>query len=256
MRLVSIRSPHQSKGRRRRTRPHPDNHQFQSAPLTKARGDIFKAVGMRPNTSFNPLPSPKQGETDGWCTPRQPYITFQSAPLTKARGDCSRVRAQIPPRCFNPLPSPKQGETQETVQVARRVGVSIRSPHQSKGRPSTCTIPTRAPTFQSAPLTKARGDHVLDRHPPQVGGFNPLPSPKQGETPNRAVFRDEYAVFQSAPLTKARGDSGSGCGPRGPRRFNPLPSPKQGETGLLEIGPGTVGGVSIRSPHQSKGRRT
>ena len=37
---------------------------FQSAPLTEARGDM-NGLEARSNTSrgFNPLPSPKQGET-------------------------------------------------------------------------------------------------------------------------------------------------------------------------------------------------
>ena len=63
---VSIRSPYRSKGRwtadmhhqRRRT------YQFQSAPLTEARGDrsVKFAVPIVTYTSFNPLPLPKQGE--------------------------------------------------------------------------------------------------------------------------------------------------------------------------------------------------
>ena len=59
---------------------------------------------------FNPLPSPKQGET----------IV-----------DLAKVSA---PFCFNPLPSPKQGETCETALYGRGLRVSIRSPHRSKGR--------------------------------------------------------------------------------------------------------------------------
>ena len=36
---------------------------FQSAPLTKARGDILATVAFSLPNSFNPLPSQKQGET-------------------------------------------------------------------------------------------------------------------------------------------------------------------------------------------------
>ena len=36
---------------------------FQSAPLTEARGDISFLDGFGEVLGFNPLPSPKQGET-------------------------------------------------------------------------------------------------------------------------------------------------------------------------------------------------
>ena len=149
---VSIRSPHRSKGRRRSSRG--------SCPNTWSR------------SSFNPLPSPKQGETgdssDG-------YIN------------------RTDPRRFNPLPSPKQGETgllaradrllpwpqqvsirsphrskgrhgrgvQLLLNVDEPLRVSIRSPHRSKGRPrgvQAFSRPSRMILFQSAPLTEARGD--------------------------------------------------------------------------------------------------
>ena len=36
---------------------------FQSAPLTEARGDTPSAKAIAAALCFNPLPSPKQGET-------------------------------------------------------------------------------------------------------------------------------------------------------------------------------------------------
>ena len=60
---------------------------FQSAPLTKARGD------------------------GDWETPEWEDNVFQSAPLTKARGDGAGTPSAPVDPCFNPLPSPKQGET-------------------------------------------------------------------------------------------------------------------------------------------------
>ena len=36
--------------------------------------------------------------------------------------------------------------------------------------------------FQSAPLTKARGDRILTPYRARLSRFNPLPSQKQGET--------------------------------------------------------------------------
>ena len=37
--------------------------------------------------------------------------------------------------------------------------------------------------------------------------FNPLPSPKQGETPVSKMDGAAIVKFQSAPLTEARGDT-------------------------------------------------
>ena len=84
---------------------------FQSAPLTEARGDATKPTRPSRRLSFNPLPSPKQGET---CAPRWELRRSGS---------------------FNPLPSPKQGETSSRFAIATSNVVSIRSPHRSKGRP-------------------------------------------------------------------------------------------------------------------------
>ena len=108
---------------------------------------------------------------------------FQSAPLTKARGDIWAFG--IRGYCFvgfNPLPSQKQGETLSEVGKMPASVVSIRSPHKSKGR--LWLVPPMGTSywFQSAPLTKARGDILM---------FYPLL---------------EVLLFQSAPLTKARGD--------------------------------------------------
>ena len=263
---VSIRSPYQSKGRRAGRLD--DLHSvFQSAPLTKARGDGPAGWTGRQG-SFNPLPLPKQGETGRQAgragravSIRSPYQSkgrragrldgqagqFQSAPLTKARGD-GQAGWTGRQGSFNPLPLPKQGETGRQAGRAGRA-VSIRSPYQSKGRRAG-RLDGQAGQFQSAPLTKARGDGPAGWTGRQ-GSFNPLPLPKQGETglqagrAGRAVsIRSPYqskgrracrldgqaGQFQSAPLTKARGDGQAGwttC----TRCFNPLPLPKQGETG-------------------------
>ena len=107
---------------------------------------------------------------------------------------------------FNPLPSPKQGETRVGGRLQSRGEVSIRSPHRSKGRPNEWHVSIllikfqsaplteargdapRAESsvgyaeFQSAPLTEARGDSVSLSSVVIIWRFNPLPSPKQGET--------------------------------------------------------------------------
>ena len=108
---------------------------FQSAPLTEARGDRARPAVARHLLRFNPLPSPKQGETSSYPYTHRAYRRFQSAPLTEARGDSPMVLPIQRQTSFNPLPSPKQGET-----CLRR---------------SMSEVWVR---FQSAPLTEARGD--------------------------------------------------------------------------------------------------
>ena len=107
---------------------------------------------------FNPLPLPKQGETrDGSCCGLG-LTGFQSAPLTEARGDSAPAAQHGAARGFNPLPLPKQGETNPIDPCGLADSVSIRSPYRSKGRPQMGISCTDVPTFQSAPLTEARGD--------------------------------------------------------------------------------------------------
>ena len=84
--------------------------EFQSAPLTKARGDVVRNV----------------------CVAE--LLLFQSAPLTKARGDVLNVPQIEGYIRFNPLPSQKQGETHLLARLHWSLKVSIRSPHKSKGR--------------------------------------------------------------------------------------------------------------------------
>ena len=299
---VSIRSPHRSKGRPLRTSAGRIIALFQSAPLTEARGDLQPAAYVND------------------------YTQFQSAPLTEARGDNSSTSCpSTSTRSFNPLPSPKQGETLNVEHVLEKAQVSIRSPHRSKGRHGRVprrrrydSVSIRSPhrskgrlrlnhkhvaglLFQSAPLTEARGDpagttpatcgdsfnplpspkqgETTNRSEPSPAGssfnplpspkqgetrqvrrrcpglwcFNPLPSPKQGETSRCQGSPADYVCFNPLPSPKqgetSEGDAGGVPG----RSFNPLPSPKQGET---QLGRGWGDGdyVSIRSPHRSKGR--
>ena len=157
---------------------------FQSAPLTEARGDTVGQPSKwfctdKGFCGFNPLPSPKQGETIRSPHPRGGASTgnpldqiqaaaasFQSAPLTEARGDID-VSIRSPHRSKGRHPA------------ERLAGVSIRSPHRSKGRQRNGQT---IHEFQSAPLTEARGDRVATTCPSTEQSFNPLPSPKQGET--------------------------------------------------------------------------
>ena len=202
---------------------------------------------------------------------------FQSAPLTEARGDAARRISGVGlGGSFNPLPSPKQGETNYLRSIDDTQFVSIRSPHRSKGRPSARTGWSSAGAFQSAPLTEARGDLDDLAYAAGLAGFNPLPSPKQGETP---IMQAIFILFQSAPLTEARGDQQARLVRVEDYEFQSAPLTEargdKDSAGNFTIGYGfqsaplteargdsAQGGyprsgktnVSIRSPHRSKGR--
>ena len=203
---VSIRSPHKSKGRQVDIILRGKLTSFQSAPLTKARGDSLALGGWYISSGFQSAPLTK-ARGDKLCAAQSVLRDrFQSAPLTKARGDRDLRPAETMPTSFNPLPSQKQGETVDSLCADPEKEVSIRSPHKSKGRPNWTASVSKPKKFQSAPLTKARGDSSLFSSSSLVRCFNPLPSQKQGETPESTIFPPVVIRFQSAPLTKARGD--------------------------------------------------
>ena len=203
---VSIRSPYRSKGRPRKEPGEPGRVPFQSAPLTEARGDVV---------------SDKVNEV---------MVTFQSAPLTEARGDLA-VRKPGGMFCsFNPLPLPKQGETMVPDSSTWYEIVSIRSPYRSKGRHRSsihCALPL---SFQSAPLTEARGDFIPVHVTIINICFNPLPLPKQGETCSLIGNDGNGLSFNPLPLPKQGETRSQKLVASGPLCFNPLPLPKQGET--------------------------
>ena len=179
-------------------------------------------------------------------------VSIRSPHRSKGRRWRSRYD-QAPTPCFNPLPSPKQGETPPSLIYTARCLVSIRSPHRSKGRPAVPCPRVRPLGFQSAPLTEARGDPRTPQAPLSQWSFNPLPSPKQGETRDNQSTRDGHTVSIRSPH-RSKGRHGYEVGPAVQLHgFNPLPSPKQGETWdeWTEERPPLV---SIRSPHRSKGR--
>ena len=160
----------------------PSSKRFQSAPLTEARGD-----GDRPR---------------GWPV----HYGFQSAPLTEARGDSSAASRSPGRGSFNPLPSPKQGETSRYDPVLSDDQVSIRSPHRSKGRRRPAPSPVRTCSFQSAPLTEARGDLSRITEATPLTAFQSAPlTEARGDLVVKG-WSDWPGWFQSAPLTEARGD--------------------------------------------------
>ena len=108
---------------------------------------------------------------------------FQSAPLTEARGDLQRVTPLTRSPSFQSAPlTEARGDLDTGNSVNIYVTVSIRSPHRSKGRPADGLVIDQRPLFQSAPLTEARGDNFCLGNALKYICFNPLPSPKQGET--------------------------------------------------------------------------
>ena len=109
--LVSIRSPYRSKGRPGRAGTRPRRDEFQSAPLTEARGDTSYQSDLIPFSVFQSAPLTEARGDGASAVMRCAWPRFQSAPLTEARGD---VCPAAKPPCrssFNPLPLPKQGET-------------------------------------------------------------------------------------------------------------------------------------------------
>ena len=131
---------------------------FQSAPLTKARGDSAGVILLASSPAFQSAPLTKARGDLPMSLLGVGIDGFQSAPLTKARGDGRPVRATGAHLRFNPLPSQKQGETASPRPREGRLNVSIRSPHKSKGRRGRDGLRVLRTQFQSAPLTKARGD--------------------------------------------------------------------------------------------------
>ena len=134
--MVSIRSPHRSKGRPSAALAlSASTPEFQSAPLTEARGDRYGPISRTFKPSFNPLPSPKQGET------------------VYGRHGHGRRHG------FNPLPSPKQGETRGALCLMPTFNLFQSAPlTEARGDRSPHTSLLLPALFQSAPLTEARGD--------------------------------------------------------------------------------------------------
>ena len=97
--MVSIRSPHRSKGRHSRQRACDTTFLagFQSAPLTEARGDTKGVHGSTINTPIRFQSAPlteARGDTIVSTFRHRPLRVLQSAPLTEARGD-TRLRLRI-----------------------------------------------------------------------------------------------------------------------------------------------------------------
>ena len=180
---VSIRSPHRSKGRQVSPEELNQQEEFQSAPLTEARGDKEENEQLRSS------------------------IAFQSAPLTEARGDSPSRPAIVLRYGFNPLPSPKQGETDLTGRGLVHLVVSIRSPHRSKGRPCRFARPGHPQETVSI-----RSPHRSKGRPGSRDKFSHQ-LVVSIRSPHRSKGRHVIGVagfvqikFQSAPLTEARGD--------------------------------------------------
>ena len=157
---------------------------FQSAPLTEARGDVYAPVYASKELQVSiRSPHRSKGRPASSLAVDSAFIEFQSAPLTEARGDLAGVNAFRASTLFQSAPLT-----------------------EARGDPSPPLPWPSSAKFQSAPLTEARGDKVNRGDKRRLGGFNPLPSPKQGETSTSMPWAT------SSPS------------------FNPLPSPKQGET--------------------------
>ena len=208
LRPVSIRSPHRSKGRRWVSASGRTLTGFQSAPLTEARGDKEPPTLVPVLVGFNPLPSPKQGETTELNAIPRNVESFQSAPLTEARGDSRSFSIALHSCRFQSAPlTEARGDLPLGLDQINPLQFQSAPLTEARGDSRGLPSSSVSSSFQSAPLTEARGD---ERNGKNVGGrpngFNPLPSPKQGETCPKGEKETGFGQFQSAPLTEARGD--------------------------------------------------
>ena len=157
--IVSIRSPHRSKGRHR-----------QAYSLSCRTGVSIRSPHRskgRPRTlgrcaacsCFNPLPSPKQGETRLSSEPSPAIsVSIRSPHRSKGR-PCEVARRTDNTTGFNPLPSPKQGETPASTAPGNRDNKFQSAPlTEARGDLAKSIEEDTAYAFQSAPLTEARGD--------------------------------------------------------------------------------------------------
>ncbi len=110
-------------------------------------------------------------------------------------------------------------------------------------------------TFQSAPLTKARGDIMELLVLAALVMFQSAPLTKARGDSRSSLASSPVKLFQSAPLTKARGDPEDVRDEAVIRVFQSAPLTKARGDGLVQGEASLYSGVSIRSPHQSKGRR-
>ena len=114
---VSIRSPHRSEGRCFVVDGVQMPPEFQSAPLTGARGDAA-AGDIRHRTTVNvSIRSPHRSEGRCWPagsrTPRPPC--FNPLPSPERGEICSIRRGPKYQNGFNPLPSPERGEMWQSI---------------------------------------------------------------------------------------------------------------------------------------------
>ncbi len=201
-----------------------DAYEFQSAPLTEARGDHgHRTTSCRGRPVSIRSPDRSQGRRSTPASAR-PEARFQSAPLTEARGDAEENEREAKRQAVSiRSPDRSQGRLRR-LQVTGGTGpVSIRSPDRSQGRPKSSPGRQTGLLFQSAPLTEARGDGTGSGDPAGGRLFQSAPlTEARGDRPVRGGETGP-SKFQSAPLTEARGDSPRQES-RGERQgFNPLP---------------------------------
>ena len=164
--------------------------------------------------SFNPLPSPKQGETErrGFEATSRLAVSIRSPHRSKGRRPLTALKSRRACSSFNPLPSPKQGETDNPdLQTGGRLSFNpLPSPKQGETAAVCGLHDLRISCFNPLPSPKqgetASTDHADLANLHASIRFNPLPSPKQGETVACLRYGATRLEFQSAPLTEARGD--------------------------------------------------
>ena len=179
---------------------------FQSAPLTEARGDR----GYRPADESLwrvSIRSPHRSKGRRWIKLRVLYRwLFQSAPLTEARGDYA-IKLKHPDfSLFQSAPlTEARGDLVQGCEYDLHEEFQSAPLTEARGDRGNSLLWMCLAAFQSAPLTEARGDTAGIRYSHHRLCFNPLPSPKQGETGFGLLpYRPRIVSIRSPHRSKGR----------------------------------------------------
>ena len=222
-RIVSIRAPVRTPGRRAKGLMGFDPHRFQSAPRCGHRGDPAFRRSVVWLECFNPRPGADTGATDFGCEGRghlgsfnprpgadtgatltcwnlQEVVAFQSAPRCGHRGDPRHARPSRLLSSFNPRPGADTGATRRRARQRLYRDVSIRAPVRTPGR-----LPTREWTWRAlrvsirAPV-RTPGRRRASRRATARVGFNPRPGADTGATAKRHSSSSGLVVSIRAPV--------------------------------------------------------
>jgi len=227
-RIVSIRAPVRTPGRRAKGLMGFDPHRFQSAPRCGHRGDPAFRRSVVWLECFNPRPGADTGATDFGCEGRghlgsfnprpgadtgatltcwnlQEVVAFQSAPRCGHRGDPRHARPSRLLSSFNPRPGADTGATRRRARQRLYRDVSIRAPVRTPGDSRRGSGLGERCAFQSAPRCGHRGDGAPAGA--RLRGWVSIRAPvRTPGRPRNVIPAPRASLFQSAPRCGHRGD--------------------------------------------------